>query len=80
MPICSDCIRSYWHLLLLVTLDFLMVFFWSKDWEETSEPSVGDGALKSVEVWRTGQEKLLILGSVDIVEYADMSGRLGGTR
>ena len=40
---------------------------------------MGDGALKSVEVWRTGQGKLLILGSVDIVEYTDISGRLGGT-
>lgn len=36
-----------------------------------SEPSMGDGALKSVEVWRTGQGKLPVLRPVDIMEYAD---------
>lgn len=40
---------------------------------------MGDGSLKTVEVWRTGQGNLPILGSVDIMEYTDISGRLGGT-
>lgn len=40
---------------------------------------MGDGSLKTVEIWRTGQGNLPILGSVDIMEYADISGRLGGT-
>lgn len=79
MSICSDCIRSYWHLLLPVTLVFLMFFLEQRLVWGASEPGVGDGALKSVQVWRTGQGKLPILGSVDIVEYTDISGRLGGT-
>lgn len=73
MSIYSDCIRSY--LLLLV---FSNAFSGAKTGRRGSEASMGDGALKSVEVWRTGQGKLPILGSVDMVECADILGRLGG--
>lgn len=68
-------------MLLPVTLVFLIFFFLEQRLGEggASEPSMGDGSLKTVEVWRTGQGNLPILGSVDIMEYTDISGRLGGT-
>lgn len=37
-----------------------------------SEPTVGNGALKSGEFRRTGQGKLPLLGSVGIEEYGDI--------
>lgn len=44
-----------------------------------SKPNMGDGALKSVGVRRAGHGKLSVLGSMDVMECAGISGRLGGT-
>lgn len=56
-----------------------MFFSGAKTGRGASEPSMGDGALKSVEIRRMGQGKLPIWGFVDIMEYADVSGMLGRT-